>query len=43
MSVAGKTWVLDEWSGQPAKGWLQIIVPSKNLALQLQRLLAPSS
>jgi hypothetical protein len=43
ISVAGKTWVLDEWSGRPAKGWLQIIVPSKNQALQLQRLLAPAN
>ncbi len=43
ISVAGKTWLLDEWAGQTSKGQLQIILPSKNQALQLQRLLAPPS
>jgi hypothetical protein len=43
ISASGKTWLLDEWAGQTSKGQLQIILPSRNQALQLQRLLTPPS
>lgn len=42
LSVAGKTW-LPDWAGQPSKGQLQIIMPSRDQALQLHHLLAPPS
>jgi hypothetical protein len=41
VSVAGHTWLLDEWAGQVSKARLQVIMPTRNQALQLQRLLSP--
>jgi hypothetical protein len=43
ISVAGQTWAIPEAMAPLTQGQFEISLPSKNLALRLQRLLDPSS